>query len=53
MRTGSGTNNVSSTTTFTSRLANNATLTYEFATFGADAALTLGKQHRHRYCGQL
>ena len=49
VRTGSGTNNVSSTTTFTSRLANNATLVYEFATFDADAALTLGKQHRHPY----
>ncbi|ELR23422.1 uncharacterized protein ACA1_070180 [Acanthamoeba castellanii str. Neff] len=42
VQTGSGTNNTSSTTTFTSRLANNATLAYEFATFDADTALTLG-----------
>jgi TRAP-type uncharacterized transport system fused permease subunit len=42
VQTGSGTNNTGSTTTFTIRLANKATLTYEFATFDADTALTLG-----------
>lgn len=45
VQSGEGTNNVSSTTTFTSRLANNATLTYEFATFDADAALTLANNY--------
>lgn len=45
VQSGSGSNNVSSTTTFTSRLANNATLTYEFATFDADVALTLATNY--------